>query len=122
MYDDPEHPNRPTSSIPSPAYTDEDRALLMALEEHDASLCACGEPKTTAWHGDMDGWYAHEGYVCHACTARAGRQVVYGRIIDTRPADRRDLPRFQLGVTTTPPEEQSGKPGPPTRPADVAMA
>lgn len=94
----------------------------MALEEHEASLCACGEPKTTAWHGEMDGWYSHEGYVCHACTARQGRQVVYGRVIDTRPPDHPDLPRFQLGVTTTPPDDEATSPVRPAPFTDAAIA
>lgn len=69
----------------------------------------------------MDGWYSHEGYVCHACTARQGRQVVYGRVIDTRPPDRGALPAFQLGVTTTPPDDQPGPTARPPKPSDAAI-
>lgn len=93
----------------------------MALEHHEASLCACGEPKTLAWHGEMDGWYRHEGFVCHGCTAQQGRQVVYGRVVNTRPADAGPLPPFQVGVTTTPPDDRDS-PQAPAPPAERSIA
>lgn len=65
-----------------------------------------------AWHGEMDGWFEHEGFVCHACTAQQGRQVVYGRVVDTRSAEARSRPLspIQIGVTTTPPDNHRGTP------------
>ena len=75
-YDDPEHPDRVTSTVESPAWTDDDRALLLALADYEATLCpGCGEPKQHAWHSDLDGWYEPEQLVCHACTAQQGQQV-----------------------------------------------
>lgn len=86
--------------IHSPAYTPEDSALLMALEVFEASLCDCGWPKSVAWHSEMDGWFESKSYLCHACTARAGRQVIYATAHNTWP-EGRVLPEFVLGVTTT---------------------
>lgn len=108
LYDDPDHPERCTGAIQSPPYTADDRALLMALDAYEASLCRCGQPRSTAWHSEMDGWYEPQTYVCHACTAMApedkdGKRepVRYGGPLNTRPADKGPLPPFVLGVTTT---------------------
>ena len=100
MYADPEHPDRPTSAISSPLYTLEDQALLIALEQYEAGLCACGQPRVVAWHSEMDGWYDGEQIVCHACSAAKGEQVTYARVINMRPASKGPLPPFVLGVTT----------------------
>lgn len=109
VYDDPDHPDRPTSTIASPEWTPEDRALLMGLELYESQLCRCGYPRAIAWHSEMDGWFGHDGepdkYVCHACTARNdGQQVVYTVALDTRPDDHDPLPPFQFGATTTSPD------------------
>lgn len=71
VYDDPEHPDRPTSTIFSPAYTAEDHALLMGLDQYETDLCKCGVPRSIAWHPEMDGYFEVDEYVCHACTAQA---------------------------------------------------
>lgn len=92
----------------SPAYTAEDRALLIGLELAEReSLCRCGEPIEEAWHSDMDGWYERVGVVCHACTALAPdpdegerQPVVHYRVINTRPAGK-PLDPFVFGETTT---------------------
>ena len=102
VYDDQEHPDRVTSTIASPAYTPQDRALLMGLEGYEASLCKCGIPRSVAWHSDMDGWYEAESFVCHACTALRDddENTVYQNPIDTRGPDMPPLPPFEYGVTT----------------------
>lgn len=42
---------------------------MLALRLHHASLCpGCGQPKATAWHSDMDGWFDVDLITCHACT------------------------------------------------------
>lgn len=107
LYDDPDYPDRVTSSVSSPAYVVEDRALLAALARYEEAHCRCGQPKAVAWHGDMDGWLESRSFVCHGCSALEGRQVVYGVVVDTRPPTKRDLAPFQLGVTTTPPESST---------------
>lgn len=105
VYDDPDHPDRPTSAIQSPPYIDEDVALLSGLDLYEQSLCKCGFPKHIAWHSDMDGWFESEEdvdhFVCFGCSA--GRdpddKVIYRRVRNTRPADK-PMPEFRLGVTT----------------------
>lgn len=88
----------------SPPYTREDRALLMGLESYEASLCRCGVPIAVAWHSEMDGFYDVDEVVCHPCSARAGRQVVY----TTRLRSTRDpalpMPDFVPGKTITAPD------------------
>jgi hypothetical protein len=104
VYDDPEHPDRPTGTIASPAYTPEDQALLMGLDMYEADLCSCGHPRSVAWHTEMDGWFESEGYKCFACTARNdGKDVGYTVTKNTRPADKGPMPEFVLGKTTASP-------------------
>ncbi|WP_435744898.1 hypothetical protein [Nocardioides sp. SYSU DS0663] len=104
--DDSEHPDRPTSTIATPAWTPEDRALLMGLEMYESTLCRCGYPRSVAWHSEMDGWFGDNGeaekYVCHACSAIHGRQVHYPIAMNTRTEAHGPLPPFVLGETTTP--------------------
>lgn len=108
-YDDPEHPERVTRVISSPAYVAEDRALLMGLKlAEERSTCRCGEPIEVAWHSEMDGWYERRDFVCNGCTALAPdpetgtkQPVVHSQLVNTRPASKPPLPPFALGVTTT---------------------
>lgn len=106
-YDDVEHPGRRTRAVHSPAYTHEDRALLMALESYEASLCKCGVPIAVAWHSEMDGYYEVDEVVCHVCTARRGSQVVYtSGLRSTRdPATHGPVPEFIPGKTITAPDK-----------------
>ena len=102
VYDDPGHPDRSTGTISSPAWTPEDRALVMALADFEASLCRCGQPRHEAWHSEMDGFYDAVEWVCHGCTARNdGKAVTYSVVRSTRPDEKGPLPPFVLGVTTT---------------------
>lgn len=107
LYDDPEHPDRPTGHLESPDWTPDDRALLLALVSYELTLCpGCGEPKHLAWHSGMEGWYETEEWVCHACTAKDGHEVPYripqlDKDLPQRVLD--DLEPFELGVTTTAP-------------------
>ena len=106
LYDDPQHPDRRTGAVHSPAWTHEDRALLMGLESYEASLCKCGVPIRVAWHSEMDGYYEIDQVVCHACSARAGRQVVYTHAAAATPAiPARPMPEFIPGKTITAPEK-----------------
>lgn len=107
-YEDPTHPDRPTGHLESPEWTEEDRCLLLALEEYESTLCpgGCGQPKHLAWHSHMEGFYEATGWVCHACTVQQGHEVSF-----SVPAVDKDLTRaridefpvFELGVTTTEP-------------------
>lgn len=92
-----------TSTISSPPFTVEDRALLQALLMYESSLCACGIPRSVAWHSDMDGEFEADQYVCHACTARRGteQKVIYAFARNTRSAAKPSLAPFVLGVTTS---------------------
>lgn len=103
VYDDPDHPDRPTSLIHSPPWTPEDRGLLIGLERWEASLCKCGQPRSLAWHSDMDGDFEAPGFVCFACTAVGGgeEKVKYHVPRTDRDFHARPLPPFQLGLTTT---------------------
>jgi hypothetical protein len=105
LYEDHEHPDRRTGELQSPAYTHEDRALLMGLESYEASLCRCGVPKHVAWHSEMDGYYDVDEVVCHACSAQQGRQVVYSpRLRSSRDeAKHGPMPEFVPGKTITAP-------------------
>lgn len=110
LYDDLEHPTRPTGSVTSPPYTPEDQALLIALARWEQSLCTgCGHPRDIAWHADMEGWYDAAEYVCHACTAnsRDGEQVVHRIVTSTYdPATGGVLRDFTLADTTTAPYKE----------------
>lgn len=76
----------------------------MGLESYEASLCRCGVPIAVAWHSEMDGYYDVDEVVCHVCTARAGRQVVYStRLRSTRNPDL-PMPEYVPGVTITAPD------------------
>lgn len=103
VYDDPEHPDRPTAFIQSPPWTQEDRGLLLGLELAEASLCACGQPRHLAWHSDTDGDWESEVYVCFACTAQRGGEdkVRYAVPRLVRDFVARPLPPFGFGTTTT---------------------
>lgn len=92
------------SAIQSPAWTTEDVALLLALEEYEGSLChGCKQPRAVAWHSEMDGWYETESFVCHACSAKreGDDKAIYKVAIDGRGPGATPLPPFVLGVTTT---------------------
>ena len=113
VYDDESpYPTRPVSSIQSPSYTAEDRALLVGLDLYEKDLCRCGWPRSVAWHSEMDGWMEPgDRYVCHACTAAAPEPsdaspktpVTYGGgAKSTRPDSKGPLPPFALGITTSP--------------------
>ena len=67
LYDDPQHPDRPTGSVWSPEWTEDDRALLLGLAAHEETLCpgGCGQPKDLAWHDHMDGEYEVE--ITYSC-------------------------------------------------------
>lgn len=103
VYDDPEHPERVTSTIASPAYTVEDQGLMLALEDYENELCRCGQPRDVAWHSDMDGWFESESFVCHACSALRDddEKTKYHVVRDTRPDSSAPLAPFVLGQTTT---------------------
>lgn len=106
LYDDPDHPGRPTGHVAAPEWTDADRALLLGLAQYEATLCECGQPRELAWHEWMDGEYEAEKWVCHACTARSGHQVVFSTVgHEVKPERLAMFPPFELGVTTTPPTE-----------------
>ncbi|HEY0889375.1 MAG TPA: hypothetical protein VGE38_07180 [Nocardioides sp.] len=105
LYDDPQHPERRTGEIHSPPYTRDDRALLLALEFYEGSLCRCGIPISVAWHSEMDGFFDVDEVVCHACSARAGRQVAYTtRLRSSRNPDL-PMPEYVPGRTITTPDK-----------------
>lgn len=111
VYDDAEHPDRPSGSVASPAWTEDDRSLLLALEEYESTLCpGCQQPREIAWHADVEGHYEGNGLVCHACSAKDGRQKVYTFLTAYPPADvvAKFLP-FDLLTTTTEPSPEGAE-------------
>lgn len=55
------------------AWGETDFLLTMALEAHEASLCAggCGQYADVAHDDDADGWFeADDSVQCHACAAQ----------------------------------------------------
>lgn len=104
IYGDPDRPERVTAQVQAAPFTAEDRGLLIGLHRWESGLCpGCREPRSVAWHSDMDGFYDGEGFVCHACTARDGgeKKVIYRYATTSRDFDARPLPPFEYGVTTT---------------------
>ena len=106
-----------TSTVEAPAFTDDDRVLLLALDIAEALMeqqkCpGCGQPIDQAWHADLEGWWEVDQVVCHACTAVAkARAEVTGakepdqpvffsapRLTYLRPLE--DLASFEIGKTT----------------------
>jgi CDGSH-type Zn-finger protein len=71
LYEDPESPERVTGTVESPEWTPEDRALLLALQQYESTLCPgpCGQPRHSAWQ--TDGWHKTRTFTCDACTAMA---------------------------------------------------
>lgn len=76
----------------------------MGLESYEASLCRCGVPVQVAWHSEMDGYAEADLVVCHFCTARAGRQVVYAANLRNTRDMSRPMPEFIPGKTITAPD------------------
>lgn len=117
LYDDHEHQDRPSGHIESPAWTDDDRSLLLGLTTYEASLCpGCGIPKSLAWHFKMEGFYEGHQVVCHACTGRAGGrpedEVAYSLVeIDEAMTPERiaAFPPFDLHSTVTEPTGKSDR-------------
>lgn len=95
-------------SYASPAWTSDDRDVLLALEEHESSLCpGCGHPKDWAWHPGLasEGWFEEHEFTCQACAVMHGAErAVYKTTTDTYPADRARPPW---------PGEQPEQPAPP---------
>lgn len=79
----------------------------MGLESYEASLCRCGVPIAVAWHSEMDGYFDVDEVVCHPCSARAGRQVVYTPgLRNTRDeATAGPMPEYVPGKTITAPDK-----------------
>lgn len=111
VYADAEHPTRATSSVLSPAWTEDDRSLLLGLETYESTLCpGCSEPKETAWHADSEGEYESHKFFCHGCTAQQGKQVVY-HVMSKRPDPEkvaRYVPFDLLETTSEPTPEGAG--------------
>lgn len=69
IYDEDGNHVRTVTASP---WTEADRALMLAFQLYESSLCpgGCGQPKALAHHPDNDGWYGiAEKVICHACTA-----------------------------------------------------
>lgn len=111
LYEDPDRPGRVTRAVASPAYTSDDRCLLLGLASYEDTLCpGCGVRKDLAWHDWSHGTWESESIVCHACTAGQGHEVTYQQTSTSMSdADVEGLPPFVWGETTTaatPPPDQ----------------
>lgn len=112
VYDDEsEHLNRPTGTIQSPEWTEDDRAALLGLAEYETTLCpGCGQPKHLAWHRRTDGEWEGHRWVCHACSAKHDQEMVMSIPVLEMPAHQRalmDAEPFDFEKTIT---EPSAKP------------
>lgn len=85
-YEYDEH-DRLVRSIASPAWTDDDRALMLALEYYEGQLCLCGHPRHIAWNPDLSGWVEHVEYECAFCSEAKGERVTYRVPENTFPED-----------------------------------
>jgi hypothetical protein len=93
-------------------WTEEDRALMLARDAYEATLCkGCGHPKDTAWHPDNDGWFeVTQTFTCHACTALRqhgddqAQPVEFHAVTDTRDYERNPLPPMPVGPRMNPDE------------------
>lgn len=109
LYDDPEHPERITGTVDNPEWTEEDRALLLALVAYEATLCpGCGQPQHLAWHAHTQEEWDAGALVCHACTAKnGGEEVTYHfPTLFLAPERVAKLPPFEIGKTTTEPTKK----------------
>lgn len=88
-YDDQD---RVASTIASPAWTEDDRALMLGLQMYEDHLCLCGHPRERAWNPDLSGWVEHTEYECAYCSEAKGEQVKYRVPIDTFPEDQQLRP------------------------------
>jgi hypothetical protein len=94
------------------AWTEEDRALMLAWDHYRKGLCPrCGHAKESAWHPDSDGWFEVTAtYECHACTALAregdpaAEPVEFHSVTDTRDYEKNPLPPFPAGPRMSPQE------------------
>lgn len=84
----------------SSPWTEEDRALMLALQHYRAALCpGCGHPTATAWHQHSEDSFELTGeFVCWACTAMQPVDEDGKRELQTYPVveDTRDYDRFPL--------------------------
>lgn len=99
----------------SPAWTDDDRALMLALAQYESSLCpGCGVEKRLAWHAEAEGWFTAPGLVCHSCSAQQGHEVAY-RSVELDPALTPERlaswAPFDMRLTVTEPTQTSDQSG-----------
>lgn len=91
---------RVTHHVTASAWTDEDRALMLAWRIYSDSLCrGCSQPVAIAWHPDMNGWYEVDMVECQACSAverkvhgDEGKPREYPMVVDTRDYSAKPLP------------------------------
>lgn len=108
LYEDPDHPDRPSGHLESPEWTAADRALLVALARYEGTLCpGCGQPKQLAWHGDLTDWWEADRFICGGCTAKAGgvEQVFASARLQIAVEDLPALAPLEIGVNTRAPSD-----------------
>lgn len=108
VYDDA-HPERPSESLQASEWTDVDVALLQGLEDYEATLCGgCGFPRALAWHSHTDEEWDPGEFVCHACSAKQGHEVVYASPRLTLSREKlAELPPFVFPDMTTAPSRRT---------------
>lgn len=91
-------------TVTASPWTEEDRKLMLAYREYQATLCpgGCGQPRDRAHHPDNDGWFEAETTTCYACTARAQAEradsnepvkpVELTSVVDVRDYEKKPLP------------------------------
>lgn len=112
-YDDsPAGGGRVARAFTASAWTEEDRALMLARDSYRTTLCPnCGHPKDTAWHPDNEGWFeVTASFECHPCTALrrevdpSAEPVMFQAVTDTRDYVKKPLPPMPTGPRLSPEE------------------
>lgn len=100
---------RPTAALTAPEWTEEDLALLRGLALYEATLCpGCGKPKILAWHKHTEEEWDPRGFVCHACSAEQGHEIVYASpTLTMSDQARAELPPFNMDTMTTEPTKRT---------------
>jgi hypothetical protein len=97
--------------VTAPAWTEDDRSLLLGLAQYESTLCeGCGQPRETAWHADAEGEYEAQKFLCHGCSAKQGHQVPYSFITRVpAPETVAKFMPFNLLTTTTEPTPEGAE-------------
>lgn len=103
--DDP----RPARILHDPEWTEDDVALMRGLDIYEETLCpGCRRPKRLAWHKHTEAEWDPNPFVCHACSAEQGKEVVYASpTLGLSPERLAQLPPWDFETMTSEPTKQA---------------